>query len=531
MRPLLRVQDLCKSYAGPVLSAVDFDLCAGEVHALVGENGAGKSTLCRILAGLTEADSGSVTLDEEPFRPHSRKAAERAGLCMVLQELNLIPTLSVAENVFFDELPHRWGWVDYRRLHADTREALVRLGLPELAPTRRVGSLGIGQQQLVEIAAGLRRDCRVLILDEPTAALTGPEIELLFRQVAAFRDRGGAVIYISHRLEEVQQLADRVTVLRDGRVVATRPAAEVSPDELVRLMVGRDLPETIAAKPRQPGGVVLAVKELRSGDRVRGVTFEVRAGEILGFAGLMGAGRTETMRAVFGADQPDAGTIHLHGAAAPAKIRSPRDAVRAGIALVTEDRKSQGLLLPQPVRANLTLPSLGRFASRGGWIDDTREAAEARRWVDRLGIRCHSPEQPVVELSGGNQQKVVVGKWLGRDCEVLIFDEPTRGIDVGARFEIYRLLDDLARRGKAVIVVSSDLKELMAVSDRILVMSGGRIAGEFRRGDWSEDRILTAAFSAHLATATSNFLLQVQQEVAVPRLDRPSFHRSSHHTP
>ena len=500
MPPLLRVQGLSKSYAAPVLSDVDFEVRPGEVHALIGENGAGKSTLCRILAGLTEADAGTVTLDGEPFAPRSRKTAEQHGLCMVLQELNLIPTLTVAENVFFDELPHRWGWINYPRLNADTREALARLGLPDVDPRRPVGTLGIGQQQLVEIAAGLRRDCRVLILDEPTAALTGPEIDLLFRQVVAFRARGGAVIYISHRLEEVQRLADRVTVLRDGRVVTTRTASDVSPDELVRLMVGRDIPERIAAADRQPGGIMLAVRNLRAGDRVRGVSFEVRSGEILGFAGLMGAGRTETMRAIFGADPIDSGTIHLRGSTEAATLNSPRDAVRAGIALVTEDRKSQGLLLSQPVRVNLTLPSLERLTAPPGWINQAREREESRHWIGRLTIRCHSAEQPAVELSGGNQQKVVVGKWLLRDCDILIFDEPTRGIDVGARFEIYRLLDDLASRGKAVVVVSSDLKELMAVSDRILVMSGGRLAGEFLRGEWTEDKLLAAAFSAHLAT-------------------------------
>jgi ribose transport system ATP-binding protein len=502
--PFLRARGLGKSYAAPVLREAALDLRSGEIHALVGENGAGKSTLCRILAGLTPADTGEIRLDGAPFAPRSRKAAEARGIHMVLQELNLIPTLTVAENIFFDELPRRWGWIDYPRLNAAAAEALGRLGLDELDPTCPVARLGIGQQQMVEIAAGLRRECRLLILDEPTAALTGREIERLFAQVRAFRARGGAVLYISHRLEEIQQLADRVTVLRDGEVVATRPAAEVSADELVRLMVGRELPEFLGSRERQPGPVRLAVRDLWAGERVRGVSFEARAGEILGFAGLMGAGRTETLRAVFGADRPERGRIFLRGGAAPARIRSPRDAVRAGIAFVTEDRKAEGLLLPQPVRANLTLPSLRRWAGALGTLAPRREAREAARWIEQLRIRCHSGEQPVVELSGGNQQKVVMGKWLLRDADVFLFDEPTRGIDVGAKFEIYRLLDELALRGKAVIVVSSDLKELTAISDRIVVMSAGRVAATFRRGEWTEDRIMSAAFSGHLSGPGGN---------------------------
>lgn len=496
--PILRVAGLGKTYAAPVLRDVDLDLLPGEVHALVGENGAGKSTLCRIVAGLTFPDAGTLTLNDRPFRPLSRKDAESRGISMVLQELNLLPTLSVAENIFFDELPHRWGWIDYPRLNRRAGAVLKRLGLPDLDPSRPVGELGIGEQQLVEIAAGLRRDCRVLILDEPTAALTDPEIALLFQQVREFRQRGGAVLYISHRLEEIRQIADRVSVLRDGRLVATRPMDGLSTDELVRLMVGRELPSSRRPPPPGDGEILLEVRDLRSGNRVRGVSFEARAGEILGFAGLMGAGRTETMRALFGADPADGGTVHLRGKAQPALIRTPGDAVRAGLALLTEDRKSQGLLLPLSLEQNLTLPSLSRLAGPLGWIPKGAEHRHAAPWIERLRIRCHSPAQPVVELSGGNQQKVVIGKWLLRDAEILLFDEPTRGIDVGARFEIYQLLDELAGRGKAVIVVSSDLKELMSISDRIAVMSAGRLTATFRRGEWTEDKLLSAAFRGHV---------------------------------
>ncbi len=497
---LLRTEGLGKTYAAPVLREVDLDIQPAETHALVGENGAGKSTLCRILAGLTGATTGRVFLDNQPYRPRSRKDAEAHGIHMVLQELNLLPTLTVAENIFLDELPHRAGWIDYRRLNREATTALQRLGLADLDPTRPVGKLGIGEQQLVEIAAGLRRDCRLLILDEPTAALTGKEIELLFVQIRDFRARGGSVLYISHRLEELAEIADRITILRDGRRIETRRADELSSEELVSLMVGRALPEQLRSGSRQTGEVLLSVRDLLAGERVRGVSFDARAGEILGFAGLMGAGRTETMRAVFGADPKQSGEIRLGPSDTPEIIRTPGDAVRLGMALLTEDRKTQGLMLPLPVGANLALPSLARFANSLGVINAATELEAGRCWIDRLRIRCHATHQAVVELSGGNQQKVVIGKWLMRDCRVFIFDEPTRGIDVGARFEIYRLLNELADRGKAVVVVSSDLKELTAISDRIAVMSRGRIAATFRRGEWTEDLILNAAFSGHLET-------------------------------
>ncbi|RME95318.1 MAG: sugar ABC transporter ATP-binding protein [Verrucomicrobia bacterium] len=498
MPPLLQVQDLTKSYATPVLREVSLALQAGEIHALVGENGAGKSTFCRILAGLTPPDSGRFRLDGRPYQPRSRRDAEAHGISMVLQELNLIPTLTVAENMFLESFPHRWGWIRRDRLRAAARELLGRLGLGHIDPDRPVAELGIGEQQLVEIAAGFRRRCRLLILDEPTAALTDPEIDRLFRQIRAFRDQGGAVLYISHRLEEIRRLADRVTVLRDGRIVASRPAAEVSSEELVRLMVGRELETGVDRAPTAHGAVALEVRGLQAGPRVRGVGFALHYGEILGLAGLMGAGRTETLRAVFGADRAEAGEIRLGGDGPAIRFRSPSQAVRAGLGLVTEDRKSEGLLLPQPVRVNLTLPGLGRFRRGPGWIDAARETAETAAWIRRLGIRCASPEQPVGELSGGNQQKVVVARWLLRGSRILLFDEPTRGIDVGARFELHRLLREQADQGRAVLVVSSDLKELMTLCDRILVLSGGRVTGEFRRGEWSEDAIMRAAFAAHL---------------------------------
>ncbi len=497
---LLSATGLDKSY-GPVrvLTAVNFDLRRGEVHALVGENGAGKSTLSRILAGLTPPDTGAMTLSGQPYRPRDRRDAEWRGVRLVMQELNLVSNLTVGESLFLDQLPHRWGWIDYATLHDRARTALARVGLADLDPARPIHTLGVGQQQLVEIAAGLARRCQVLILDEPTAALTQTEIERLFSQIAALRAAGTGLLYISHRLEEIRRMADRVSVLRDGRLVATRSARDFSIEEIVRLMVGRDPAEAWERRLRTRGPVALEVRGLRRPPAVRDVSFTVHRGEILGFAGLMGSGRTETMRAVFGADRPVAGEIRLHGSPVPVRIRSPRDAVRHGLALLTENRKEQGLLLPLPVRANLTLAALRRFAGPAGWLRARAEAETGARWIHDLTIRCRDAEQRVGELSGGNQQKVVIARWLLRDCDILLFDEPTRGIDVGARFEIYRLLEDLTARGKALVVVSSDLPELLALCDRVAVMSAGRIAATFARGEWTEDAILSAALSGHLS--------------------------------
>jgi ribose transport system ATP-binding protein len=493
---VLSLRGICKSYAGPVLSEVDLDLHAGEVHALVGENGAGKSTLCRIIAGLVRAEAGAMTLRGENYSPRGKGEAEHRGIRMVLQELNLIGTLTVAENLFLNRLPNRGGWIDYPQLHRDAAALLARVGMDQIDPDTPAGQLGIGHQQMIEIAAGISQRCEVLILDEPTAALTDPEIENLFRQIAEIKAAGTSILYISHRMEEIRLISDRISVLRDGCLLATRGTAEFPLDEIVRLMVGREVAETLRVSPGSAGEVTLKVEGLRAGSAVRGVSFEARRGEILGFAGLMGSGRTETMRAVFGADPRDAGEIHLFGQ--PANICSPRDAVRQGMALLTENRKEQGLFLPLAVRANITLNRLGAVSKALGWIMRGRESAEASTWADRLSVRCASIEQRASELSGGNQQKVVVARWLFRDCDILIFDEPTRGIDVGAKFEIYQLLSRLADQGKAIIVVSSDLRELMGLCDRIAVMSAGRIADIYRREEWTQDKIMNSALSGYL---------------------------------
>jgi ribose transport system ATP-binding protein len=503
---LLTANNLTKRYSGvPALSQAQFDLRSGEVHALVGENGAGKSTLCRILCGITQPDEGTMTLAGKPHAPRTRREAEHAGVRMVMQELNLLPTLTVAENIFIDSMPRRLGVVRYRKMNDATQRAIDAVGLTNVRPNQLVAALGVGQQQLVEIAAALSRKCQVLVLDEPTAALTAPEIELLFAQIRKLKSAGVGIIYVSHRMEEIRDISDRITVLRDGKWIATRKTSEITHEETVRLMVGRDISQTVAREKSSqdaPGEVALSVRHLSSGI-VHDVSFDARRGEIFGFAGLMGSGRTETMRAVFGADRKEAGEVWVRGprakarGLAPVNLRSPRDAVRHGIALLTEDRKSQGLLLPLEIDVNTSLPRMGAVARLKTWIDRRRERDVAEGYIQALSIRCRSSRQRAAELSGGNQQKIVLAKWLLRDCDVLIFDEPTRGIDVGAKFEIYHLLADLARKGKAIIVVSSDLLELTAIADRIAVMSAGRLAKIFARGQWTQELIMEAALSGY----------------------------------
>jgi ribose transport system ATP-binding protein len=503
--PRLDLRGLSKTYAAPALRDASLVLEAGEVHALVGENGAGKSTLARIVAGLTAADAGHMRLDGIPYAPCSRREAVGRGVRMVLQELSVLPTLTVAENIFLAGLPHRFGVVDRTRLREDARRIMETLGLADIDPDAPAGALGIGRQQLVEIAAALvdaprATPCRLLVLDEPTAALTRTETAHLFAHVRRLRATGTTIVYISHRLEELAEVADRVTVLRDGALVATAAASALAPRELVRLMVGRAVDETPRDRAAAHGGeIVLRAAGLTAPPAVLDVSFELRRGEILGLAGLMGAGRTETLRAIFAADERASGDIYLGGSSTPAVIRSPVDAVRHGLALVTEDRKAEGLLLPRPVRENVALASERRFGARSGivWPADERRGAQA--WIERLSIRCTGPEQPAAELSGGNQQKVLIARWLAKDPQVLMFDEPTRGIDVGARREIYRLLWTLADAGKSILVVSSDLHELMLLCDRIAVLSLGVLCATFERSRFDQETLLTAALSRHRA--------------------------------
>ncbi len=495
---LLTVRGLSKSFPGvQALKDVDFNLHRGEVHAVVGENGAGKSTLMRIIAGICPPDAGSMELAGQPYTPCSRAVAEHRGVRMVMQELNLVANLTIAENLFLGRIPTRLGVIRYRHMNAQAGDLMQRMGMANLDPTVPISRLSVGQQQLVEIAAALASRFQLLILDEPTASLTDSEADLLFRQIAELKAKGVGIVYISHRLEEIRRIADRVTILRDGQRVASQLIKESSIDDIVRLMVGRELDAShYVARP--PGTEILRVENLSAGPLVRDVNFTLRQGEILGFAGLLGSGRTETMRALFGADKRQTGRIFLRGQRSPARIRSPRDAVRQGIALLTEDRKGQGLLLPLPVRANITLAHLRKVCQYRTRIRPSAEREISDRYIQGLGVKCHSREQRAGQLSGGNQQKVVIARWLFRNCDIMIFDEPTRGIDVGTKFEIYRMLQDLAAQGKGVILVSSDLKELLSICDRLAVMSLGRIAAILDRSDWSQDKIMAAALSEHL---------------------------------
>ncbi|MBG6848515.1 sugar ABC transporter ATP-binding protein [Pseudomonas aeruginosa] len=494
--PLLSIRGVGKTYAQPVLAEIDLQLFGGEVLALTGENGAGKSTLSKIVGGLERPGAGSLELLGRPYAPGSRREAAALGVRMVMQELNLLPTLSVAENLFLHDLPRRAGWIDRRRLRAAAREAMAQVGLEAIDPDTLVGDLGIGHQQMVEIARNLIGDCRLLILDEPTAMLTAREVDMLFEQVERLRERGVAIVYISHRLEELARISQRIAVLRDGRLVCVEPIERYDADQLVTLMVGRDLGERFDLGPRQTGAPLLRVERLSRRGKVHEVSFEVRAGEIFGISGLIGSGRTELLRLIYGADRADGGQVLLGDPPQRLSLRSPADSVRQGVALITEDRKGEGLLLDQSISANLALGNLPALA-RHGVIDRRREEALARRQVEALRVRCADTAQAVGELSGGNQQKVVIGRWLERDCQVLLFDEPTRGIDVGAKFDIYALLAELTRRGKALVVVSSDLRELMLICDRIGVLSAGRMVDTFERDAWTQDALLAAAFAGY----------------------------------
>ena len=498
---VLSVTGIGKTYVEPVLTDVSLALHAGEALALTGENGAGKSTLSKIIGGLVDPTTGTMQLEGKPYAPASRTEAEALGIRMVMQELNLLPTLSVAENLFLNRLPRNgFGWIDRRKLREDAREAMAQVGLEAIDPDTLVGELGIGHQQMVEIARNLIGDCRVLILDEPTAMLTAREVDLLFEQIDALKSRGVALVYISHRLEELARVAERIAVLRDGKLVRVDLMSNLTSDQIVTLMVGREIGERIDLGVRNIGTTLLKVEHMSRAPVVHDVSFEVKAGEIFGISGLIGAGRTELMRLIYGADQKDGGTVSLAATpgAAPSvvQIATPVDAVRHGIALITEDRKGEGLLLPQPIAANVSLGNL-RSVARHGVVDARRENALAKKQIDAMRIRTSGPAQPVGELSGGNQQKVVIGRWLARDCKVLLFDEPTRGIDVGAKFDIYGLMGALAREGRALVVVSSDLRELMLICDRIGVMSAGRMTGVFKRDEWTQDALLAAAFAGY----------------------------------
>jgi ribose transport system ATP-binding protein len=493
---VLAIRGLSKSYAVPVLSDVDLDLAAGEVHALMGANGAGKSTLVRIVCGLTRPDSGVMTMGGQPHAPASRRDAEAAGVRVVLQELNLVDTLTVAENLGLARLPHRFGVIDRAKLNDDAARALASVGLNHLDPRAPVSALGIGERQLVEIASALARDCRLLVLDEPTAALTRRESERLFEHVRRLCARGIAVLYVTHRMEEVHRITDRVTVLRDGRVVDRRDASDLDHATLVTLVTGGTPlppPPTVdQTDVTQP--IALRVERLCRGASVRDVSFDVHRGETVGLFGLVGSGRTEVLRAIYGADVPHAGRISVAGGRV-VRPGSPRHAVAAGIGMVPEDRQGHALLAGLSIRSNVSLVTVSRLAHARTWLDSRREADAVSAVTSRLDVRMRGQDQPVRELSGGNQQKIVLARWLLRDVDVLLVDEPTRGIDVGAKQAIHRLLGELVQRGTAVVIVSSELEELTSLCDRIVVIGAGRVTATFARPQFSEPALVAAAFA------------------------------------
>lgn len=487
----LDMRGIAKRFPGVhALRGVDISVAPGEILGLVGENGAGKSTLVKILAGADHRDAGEIRIGGVPVGSATPQHMIDRGVAVIYQEPALAPHLTTAENVFLGALPrNRWGIVDWRKLAADTVALSERLGL-DLRPQTPVGQLSVARRQMVEIAKALSRDARLIVLDEPSAVLGDAELRGLFDVMRKLADRGVALIYISHRLDEVFHVADRVTVMKDGQVVATRPSSELTADRLVQLMVGRDIAGGEVRGPARLGDEVLAVRGLRRRGVLDDVSLSVRAGEIVGLAGLAGAGRTEVLRAIHGADPIDAGSIEVCGA--PVRIRSPRDAIALGIGLLTEDRQTDGLMTKQTVGFNATIVRLAGLARRGV-LSRARERRTVDGYVARLQIRTTGATAGVRNLSGGNQQKVILAKWLHADCRILLVDEPTRGVDVGAKREIWRILVELAERGTAILLVSSDLPEVLALCDRIVVMREGRVTAELDRAQASEETVLRHA--------------------------------------
>ncbi len=490
--PLLEVRGICKAFPGVrALHQVDLQVARGEVVAVIGENGAGKSTLMKILAGVQPPDSGSIRFDGREVDIGSVSTALDLGISLIHQELNLADNLDVSANIFLGREAHRWGWMRRREMEQSAARYLAMVGL-DVDPRTTVSELTIGKQQLVEIAKALSVDCRVLIMDEPTSSLSTGETERLFDVIDGLKRRGVSVIYISHRLAEVQRIADRVVVLRDGENAGELDRSSIDHDAMVRLMVGRDVSQFYARRPHSIGDVVLEVKDLVTPAWPQHrITFQVRAGEIVGLAGLVGAGRTELLQTLFAVDTKRGGTVRLDGK--PLDERSPHHVIRRGVGLVPEDRKQHGLVIDMTVRQNLTLAGLSQFASRFGVLKPHQELDVARRMVDTLHIKTPSIEQTVRYLSGGNQQKVVLGKWLALGPKLLLLDEPTRGIDIGAKEEIYRLMEQLAEEGMAILFASSEMEEILGMSDRVLVMCEGRMTGELAREALSEEAVMRLA--------------------------------------
>ena len=499
--PIIDVREVSKQFPGVLaLDKVGLTVVPGEVHALVGENGAGKSTLVKCLSGVQVPDGGEMLLFGEPYLAQTPQEAIEAGIRVVYQELNLLTYLTIEENLSFESLPSNHGLVDRSTMRERAERLMAEVGL-EMPPDTAVEDLGIAQMQLVEIARALLTEAKLLILDEPTATLTPRETDQLFGIIRKLAGRGIGVLFISHHLDEVKEIGDRVTVLRNGQWVATEDVTDVTVAHIIELMVGRVMTEGYPFRPTvELGDELLSVEGLTYRGNVEPVSLQLQAGEILGVAGLVGSGRTEAMRAIFGADKADSGVIRVEGQVV--EIHEPSDAVRAGICLLTEDRKSQGLMLDMSVAQNTTITKLEAI-TKHGLLQTRVEASASQELIDALSIKAQSPSQLARFLSGGNQQKVVVAKWLFADSRILIFDEPTRGIDVGAKFEIYNLIWDLVERGKGALVVSSDLPELLGICHRIIVFSKGALVGELGREQFNEKAVLELAYKNYLDPATA----------------------------
>ena len=506
---MLKLDSLTKDFATRAVDQVSLEFAPGQVHALLGANGAGKSTLCKMIAGLILPTQGSMVLAGKKYSPDSKRQAQRAGVQIVQQELNVLATLTLAENLFLSNLPNRWGILSRRTMHRRACEILADFGLGDLDPHAPASSLGVGQQQLLEIAANTWQPTQVLILDEPTAALSTKESQQLFEKIHFWKNQGVAILYISHRLAEVQALADRISILRDGRLQGTWSRGELQECDIVAKMTNpaksiAPISSILPASPAESSRQALRVEQLRLSPKVQNVSFSLRAGEILGVAGLVGSGRTELLRAIFGADRASGGSLQIADKPACKPFRNPNEAVRAGLVMISEDRKADGLLLSESIAANIQLPmldrpGLGRFAlARTG---QARRIAET--YCQNLAIRCDSTDQSVGTLSGGNQQKVVLAKWLERDGTVFLMDEPTRGIDVAARQQVYEVIRNLAKAGKGILVVSSDLEELIGLCDSIGVMSNGRWTASFSGPNYEPQAILEAMFAGYSAPEIS----------------------------
>jgi len=490
--PLLEMRNITKRFPGVLaLSDVNFDARRGEVHALLGENGAGKSTLMKIIAGVYTRDNGDMIFKGKHVHFSNPRQAQIAGITTIYQELNQVAQLSITENIFMGSEIERGVLLNWPEMHAQSRELLARLHL-DIDPRTPIKNLGVAQQQMVEVARALHHKSDLIIMDEPTSALSMREIDELFGIIRQLKESGVSIIYISHHLDETFELSDRITVLCDGRHIATQNTNTLNTDSLIRLMVGRDLSEQFPKETSDPGREILRVENLNQGTRLNNINFSVHAGEVLGIAGLVGAGRTELVRAIFGADPIDSGKILIDGK--PVKIGSPRDAILNGIGLLTEDRKQQGLVLRMSVRENTTLAILERLTALQ-FTNRRKESELTARYIKEIAIKTPSENQIVGNLSGGNQQKVVLGKWIATQPKILIFDEPTRGIDVGAKVEIYKLMNQLARQGVAILMVSSELPEVLGMSDRILVMREGRVAGILTRAEATQEKVMELATS------------------------------------